>query len=101
MVTIQYVAAEKCVELKSLKLYYQAFRSEGIYYEAVANKIADDLARAMDPVWLMVTTDWRGRGGIRSRITVQVGQPPRGAPIDGGADDFYDEEEDNAPPPGY
>jgi 7-cyano-7-deazaguanine reductase len=60
-----------CVELKSLKLYYQSFRNEGAFYETVTNQIRDDLARLMDPEWLEVTTDWKGRGGIRSRITAR------------------------------
>jgi 7-cyano-7-deazaguanine reductase len=63
------------VELKSLKLYYQSYRNDGIFYEAVTNQIAADLAKAMKPRWLVVITDWRGRGGIRSRITVVVGKP--------------------------
>ncbi len=63
-----------CVELKSLKLYYQSFRNEGAYYEAVTNRIRDDLAKAMDPVWMEVVSDWRGRGGIRSRITARRGE---------------------------
>lgn len=64
-----------CIELKSLKLYYQSFRSEGAYYEAVTNQIRDDLAKAMDPAWMEVVSDWKGRGGIRSRITARVGKP--------------------------
>ena len=75
-VTLRYVAAKKCVELKSLKLYYQSFRSEGIFYEAVTNQIADDLVRAMKPRWLVVETNWKGRGGIRSRIVVEHGKVP-------------------------
>src|ERR1044071_4887607 len=54
-----------CVELKSLKLYFHAFRNEGIFFEAVTDRIKDDLAKAMKPVWLQVHTAWRGRGGIR------------------------------------
>jgi 7-cyano-7-deazaguanine reductase len=65
-----------CVELKSLKLYYQSFRNEGIFYEAVTNRIRDDLARAMNPTWLLVRTDWKGRGGIRSTIRAQHGDVP-------------------------
>ena len=65
-----------CVELKSLKLYLQSFRDEGIFYEAVTNRIRDDLAALMNPVWLRVTTDWRGRGGIRSTITADHGDVP-------------------------
>ncbi len=75
-VTLRYAPGPRCVELKSLKLYYQAFRNQGIFYEAVTNRIADDLAQAMQPRWLTVRTDWRGRGGIRSTITVNVGDVP-------------------------
>ena len=74
-VTVRYSPAARCVELKSLKLYYQSYRNDGIFYEAVTNQIAADLAKAMKPRWLVVITDWRGRGGIRSRITVVVGKP--------------------------
>ncbi len=65
-----------CVELKSLKLYLQSFRSEGIFYEAVTNRIRDDLVALMDPSWLVIVTAWRGRGGIRSVITATHGDPP-------------------------
>ncbi len=72
-VTIRFVADSKCVELKSLKLYLQCFRNEGTFFEAATNRIADDLAAAMNPRWLVVETNWHGRGGIRSRIRVEVG----------------------------
>ncbi len=65
-----------CVELKSLKLYYQSFRNEGIFYEAVTNTIRDHLQNCMNAQWLQVVTDWKGRGGIRSRITATVGDVP-------------------------
>jgi 7-cyano-7-deazaguanine reductase len=70
-VTVRYVAAGKCVELKSLKLYFHAFRNEGIFFEAVTNKICDDLGRLLAPRRLSVTTDWKGRGGITSVITAE------------------------------
>lgn len=65
-----------CVELKSLKLYYQSFRNEGIFYEAVTNRIRDDLADLLAPRWLQIVTEWRGRGGIRSVIRADHGEPP-------------------------
>jgi 7-cyano-7-deazaguanine reductase len=65
-----------CVELKSLKLYYQSFRNEGIFYEAVTGRIRDDLVRVLRPVWLQIVTDWRGRGGIRSTIRADYGRVP-------------------------
>lgn len=65
-----------CVELKSLKLYLQSFRTEGIFYEAVTNQIRDDLAALMRPAWMLVRTEWRGRGGIRSVIRAESGVVP-------------------------
>lgn len=65
-----------CVELKSLKLYYQAYRNKGIFYEAVTNEIRDDLVKIMNPAWLLIRTEWRGRGGIRSIIRATQGVVP-------------------------
>ena len=75
-ITLRYAPAGLCVELKSLKLYYQSFRNEGIFYEAVTNSICNDLNQAMHPLWMVIQTDWRRRGGIRSRITAQIGDAP-------------------------
>ncbi len=69
-------AGGSCVELKSLKLYYQSFRNEGIFYEAVTNQIRDDLVRLMQPDWLQIVTMWKGRGGIKSNIRADFGQVP-------------------------
>jgi len=76
VITVRFVPEARCVELKSLKLYLQSFRNEGIFYEAVTNRIAEDLAQVMEPRWLVLISDWRGRGGIRSRIRVCVGEVP-------------------------
>jgi 7-cyano-7-deazaguanine reductase len=65
-----------CVELKSLKLYLQSFRAEGIFYEAVTDRIRDDVARLMRPRWLLVHSSWRGRGGIRSIVRAEHGEVP-------------------------
>ncbi len=75
-VVVRYEPAERCVELKSLKLYLQTYRDEGIFYEAVTNRIRDDLVRLMSPRWLQVITEWRGRGGIRSRVIASHGKVP-------------------------
>ena len=79
-VTLRYVPDQRCIELKSLKLYLQGFRNEGIFYEAVTNRIADDLADAMAPRWMLLRTDRTSRGGIHSSIEVELGE----APDDGG-----------------
>ena len=77
VITLKYEPAKSCVELKSLKMYYQSFRNEGIYYEAVTNQIRDDIVKCMEPNWLQVVTSWRVRGGIRSNITATFGDVPR------------------------
>lgn len=68
-ITVRYIAGATCVELKSLKLYFHAFRNDGIFFEAVTNKICDDLGRVLQPRALTIVADWKGRGGITSRIT--------------------------------
>jgi 7-cyano-7-deazaguanine reductase len=70
-------ASGTCVELKSLKLYFQSFRNDGIFYEAVTNRIRDDLAKLMNPTWLLVRSDWKGRGGFRSIIRAEHGDVPQ------------------------
>jgi 7-cyano-7-deazaguanine reductase len=65
-----------CVELKSLKLYYQSFRNKGIFYEAVTDRIKSDLVSLMNPIWLQVHTRWKGRGGISSIIRSEHGDIP-------------------------
>ena len=76
VITLLYEPSEQCVELKSLKLYFQSFRNERIYYEALTNQIRDDLVASMQPNWLQVVTSWKGRGGIRSNITSSHGEAP-------------------------
>lgn len=66
--TFSYVPDEKCIELKSLKLYLQRFRTEGIFYENVTNRILDDVAGAVQPREMTLVSEWTPRGGIRSRI---------------------------------
>ncbi|HLA76359.1 MAG TPA: preQ(1) synthase [Vicinamibacteria bacterium] len=76
---ISYVPDARCVELKSLKLYLQAYRNQGIYYERVVNVILDDLVRALAPRRLTVEGDFNVRGGISSRVTASY-EAPRRAP---------------------
>jgi len=75
-VIVRYAPAKTCVELKALKLYCQGYRNEGIFYEAVTNRIRDDLVATLNPHWLQVITEWKGRGGIRSRIIATQGEVP-------------------------
>ncbi len=70
-ITIDYVADKQCLELKALKMYFYAYRQMGIFYEAVTNRIADDLIAACKPRRLTVTADFNVRGGFSSVVTVE------------------------------
>lgn len=69
--TITYSPASKCVELKSLKLYLQKFRDEGIFYEHVTNRILDDLTGKIEPRWLRLVAAFTPRGGISTTVTAE------------------------------
>jgi len=76
--TVRYVPAERCVELKSLKYYLTSFRGVGIYQEHAANRLLDDLVRCAQPRYMEVVLDYRLRGGIHTVVTVRHGQRPTG-----------------------
>ena len=67
--TITYVPDEKCVELKSLKLYLQQFRNEGIFYENVTNRILEDLVAVLEPRRITLEAAFSARGGITTTVT--------------------------------
>jgi 7-cyano-7-deazaguanine reductase len=69
--TITYSPAEKCVELKSLKMYLQGFRNEGIFYEHVTNRILDDLVAAVVPRRMKLVAAFTPRGGITTTVTAE------------------------------
>ncbi len=68
--TFRYIPDRLCVELKSLKLYLQCFRNEGIFYEHVTNTILDDFVAVVQPRQCTLTASFTPRGGISSEITV-------------------------------
>ena len=68
-IRITYVPDELCLELKALKYYMIGFRDRGIFYEAVTNKILDDLVGACRPRRMTVVGDFSVRGGISTVVT--------------------------------
>ena len=74
-VTLQYIPGPKCIELKALKYYYLDYRSKGIFYEAITNKILDDMITVCEPLWMKITTEWSVRGGIHSKIEAEYTKP--------------------------
>lgn len=67
-IRIRYTPDQRCVELKSLKLYLWSYRNVGAFHEAVTNKILDDLVAAMQPRAMTVEGDFLIRGGIHTVI---------------------------------
>ncbi|PIU20544.1 MAG: NADPH-dependent 7-cyano-7-deazaguanine reductase QueF [Elusimicrobia bacterium CG08_land_8_20_14_0_20_59_10] len=67
-ITIEYVPAGLCLELKSLKYYFLRYRNMGIFMENIANRVLDDVVKAVKPRSCTVTGEFTPRGGLRSVI---------------------------------
>ena len=76
-IVLEYVPDALCVEMKSLKLYYLAYRNKGIFYEAVVNTILDDLVATLKPRRMTVTGIFAVRGGTGATITAAYEQAAR------------------------
>ena len=74
-IVFEYVPDRVCVELKSLKFYLQGYRNEGIFYEAVINRLLDDFVAVCAPRRLKVTGEVNVRGGISSTVVVEYTAP--------------------------
>jgi len=76
-ITLRYMPAAHCLELKSLKQYILAYRNLGIFYENAVNRILDDVVRACRPKWAVVTGEFTTRGGMRATIEARFPHPRR------------------------
>ena len=74
-ILIRYTPDKLCLELKSLKMYELAYRSLGIFYENVVNKMMRDIIAACEPKRITVTGEFTPRGGIQSKITASWSKP--------------------------
>ncbi len=72
---LDYIPAESCVELKSLKLYIWSFRDEGAFHEAVTNRMLDDLVAATQPHFMRLTAEFGVRGGIYTNVVAEHRAP--------------------------
>jgi 7-cyano-7-deazaguanine reductase len=70
-ITLRYIPEALCVEMKSLKLYFFAYRNKGIFYEAVVNTILDDLVALLSPREMTVIGEFAVRGGTAGTITAR------------------------------
>lgn len=70
-IVIEYIPDELCIELKSLKLYLNSYRTDGVFFESVTNMILDDLVKVCKPRFMNVTAEFNVRGGISSVIEAE------------------------------
>jgi 7-cyano-7-deazaguanine reductase len=70
-ITVNYLPGKKIVELKSLKLYLNAFRDVHISHEAVTNKIYSELQKKLKPRFLEVVGDFNPRGNVKTVIRIR------------------------------
>ena len=77
-ITIAYVPDRLCVEMKSLKLYFHAYRNKGIFYEGVVNTILDDLVALLSPRRMTVMGEFAVRGGTAGTVTASYAAESRG-----------------------
>src|SRR5262249_33426910 len=74
-IRISYTPDRACIELKSLKLYLQSYRNQGIFYEAATNQLLDGLAGACQPRRMTVTGAFSARGGITTDVVAEYRKP--------------------------
>jgi len=67
-IRIEYVPNERCIELKSLKLYINSFRDVKIFHEHVINLILEDFVGACDPLSVQIAGDFNVRGNIKTTV---------------------------------
>jgi 7-cyano-7-deazaguanine reductase len=69
--SLEYVPDERCIELKSLKLYVWSFRDRGAFHEAVSNEILEQLVDATMPRFMRLSARFNVRGGIYTTIVAE------------------------------
>jgi 7-cyano-7-deazaguanine reductase len=74
-ITVRYVPKAHCLELKSLKEYFLAYRNLGIFYENAVNRILADIVRTIRPVRASVTGEFNARGGLVSVVEASYPRP--------------------------
>ena len=68
VIRIEYVPHERCIELKSLKLYINSFREIKVFHEHVINIILEDFVAACDPLRVEIEGDFHVRGNIKTIV---------------------------------
>ena len=70
-IRVSYIPKERCVETKSLKLYFFAYRNDGAFMESITNTILEDLVAVCSPKWMRVVGEFNSRGGVALTTTAE------------------------------
>ena len=71
VIQIEYTPKDFCIETKSLKMYFFAYRQHGSFMETIVNQIFNDCCEVCLPVWMKVTGKFNARGGIKNIVIVE------------------------------
>lgn len=75
VIRLKYVPNERCIELKSLKLYINSFREVKVFHEHVINIILEDFVKACDPLKAEIEGDFHVRGNIKTVVRATYSKP--------------------------
>lgn len=75
VIRLRYVPNERCIELKSLKMYINGFREVKVFHEHVVNIILEDFVKACDPLRVEIEGDFHVRGNIKTVVRASYVRP--------------------------
>ena len=70
-IVLDYIPDRRNLELKALKLFMWSFRDQGVFHEAVTNRLLDEFVAATAPRFMRVTAKWYVRGGIFTTVVAE------------------------------
>jgi 7-cyano-7-deazaguanine reductase len=70
-ILLRYTPDQRCLELKSYKMYLLSYRNLGIFQENLTNRILRDVVKACNPVRATVIGDFSPRGGLGTVVTAE------------------------------
>jgi 7-cyano-7-deazaguanine reductase len=70
-ITVEYIPRDVCIETKSLKVYFLAYRNEGAFMETITNQILEDCIEVCTPWWMKVTSNFNARGGTLINVVAE------------------------------
>jgi 7-cyano-7-deazaguanine reductase len=76
-IVLRYVPDQRCLELKSYKMYLLSYRDLGIFQENIVNRVLRDVVKAARPKSATVIGDFTPRGGLSTLVTASWSRPGR------------------------